>query len=483
MCPVRTISSSRSALDLTATTSSYGNLATIQRSLVYLGIDNIRDTTPGPSPNNRTLNAYLNIGSFTLNGHAYTTQFNLIAGTSLSVTMTYADKMASYVSYIEGPNEVNIVPITFVTAAGVTLTGRAAAEAYQQALYADVHGDPLLNNATHKASVMTFSLGPGTSYAGYGDVSAYTDYTNVHAYGQYGIPPNWFLQNEINAVTDSPGKPAIVTETGNYTIPNHDSGGSEDVQAKLLMDTLLDDFSNGVKLTYIYQLLDPYADPGNTLAEDHYGVFHADGTPKIAATAIHNLTTILQDSATNAQSFTPTPLAYSVTGLPSGGGGYQFAMEKSNGAYDIAVWREPWIWNKTTDTEITFAPLPVTVTFGQGDHTIEVFDPLSGTTPIATYHDVNTVNLALGTGPLIVEVEPQSGLVISTGSAGGVFNSTGADTILAGSGAATVNAGGPDTVVGSTGSLTVFLNEPFASLTGGAGVLTVTDNAGQNTIT
>jgi len=89
-------------------------------------------------------------------------------------------------------------------------------------------------------------------------------------------------------------------------------------------------------------------------------------------------------------------------------------MEKSDGAYDIALWWDPWIWDKATNTELTFAPL-------------------SGTTPIATYHGVRAVTLALGAGSLIVEIEPASptptgGKVFTLGSAGGVVSSTGPTT-------------------------------------------------------
>ena len=44
--------------------------------------------------------------------------------------------MAPYLSFVERPNRVNIVPVTFTTSEGVKLTGQAAAVAYQQALYA-----------------------------------------------------------------------------------------------------------------------------------------------------------------------------------------------------------------------------------------------------------------------------------------------------------------------------------------------------------
>jgi Ca2+-binding RTX toxin-like protein len=38
--------------------------------------------------------------------------------------------------------------------------------------------------------------------------------------------------------------------------------------------------------------------------------------------------------------------------------------------------------------------------------TVAVYDPLLGTTPIATYHDVSSIALPLGADPLVVELTP-----------------------------------------------------------------------------
>ena len=70
------------------------------------------------------------------------------------------------------------------------------------------------------------------------------------------------------------------------------SGVDQTVQAKYTLDTLMDAYKDGVSATYLYELLDDYPDPGNTNAQYHFGLFNSDGTPKLAASAIHNLTAI-----------------------------------------------------------------------------------------------------------------------------------------------------------------------------------------------
>lgn len=52
--------------------------------------------------------------------------------------------------------------------------------------------------------------------------------------------------------------------------------------------------------TYLYELFDRDSSASNTNPEANFGLFNSDGTPKLAATAIHNLTTILADDGKGA---------------------------------------------------------------------------------------------------------------------------------------------------------------------------------------
>ena len=55
------------------------------------------------------------------------------------------------------------------------------------------------------------------------------------------------------------------------------------------MNTYLAQFKRGWRYTFIYQLRD--GEGGN----DNLGLFNSNSTPKLAATYIHNLTSILAD--------------------------------------------------------------------------------------------------------------------------------------------------------------------------------------------
>ena len=374
---------------LTATSSAYGDVEKVIADIEYLDITHVRDRiidTPYQAP-------------FVALGKAGLSFRDLIVGGNPLQAIMPLRALAPYLNSVEGPNEVDRSVFSYDG-----YTGVASAIAIQKDLY--TAGTRQLRAALHTRPQPSRWRSPRIRQRT-ATYTSYADYENVHAYGQYGDPSHWYLGPDIARTLDTPNRPVIVTETGNYTMPDHSSGVSETVQAKLVMDTLLQDFMKGVARTYIYQLLDANPDPGNTDIEEHYGLFHNDGTPKVAATAIHNLTTIVADNTNQSQSFATHPLSYSVTGTPSSS--YQFAMEKSDGTYDLVLWWEPLIWNTTTNSEVTFASKPVTVTLGTVYQSINVYDPLAGTAPIATYHNVYTINVALNTGPLIIELVPNTG--------------------------------------------------------------------------
>jgi hypothetical protein len=167
----------------------------------------------------------------------------------------------------------------------------------------------------------------------------------------------------------------------------------------------MDAAKSGVTQTYLYELLDEQPDASGTNAQDHYGLFHNDGTPKLAAIAIHNLTAILKDTGGTP----PVPtgsLTYDVDGLPSDGS--QVLFEKQNGVFAIALWAEPTIWNHFLAQEVAAPVETVDVSFPRAQREILVFDPLLGTAPIATYTNFSEIDLKITGHPLIVETGPVS---------------------------------------------------------------------------
>jgi hypothetical protein len=212
------------------------------------------------------------------------------------------------------------------------------------------------------------------------------------------------MQKSVDiAGASASGRPIVITETG-YTTQDDTAyvGANETVQAKSILNTLVAAYQKGVSSTYLYELLDRDSSADNTDPQANFGLFHDDGTPKLAATAIHNLTTILADDGTGGRQPTES-LDYSLDNMPATGS--SMVLGKSNGAYELVIWAEPRIWDDATDTEIVNPAQNVTVHLGSVHQSIRVYDTLAGTTPIAVYTDVSDFVVPVSDHPLIIEID------------------------------------------------------------------------------
>ena len=401
--------------------TAYNDEASGIADLQYLGIDHVRDALPNPNNSDYWVSYE--------QAMAAGIKFDFVIpsnDTNIAADIAVLDALEKAhpdgIDAVEGLNEVAPSQI-------------ADATAFQGKLYAAIHADPNLQGVL----VFNFTLlsTNAADYAAEGNVSAFSDFGNVHEYSAT-MPPIQF-DSWFGKVADQgmPNAPFVVTETGYDTMPSAYGGVNDDVQAKYLLNDLFDLAKEGASQTYIYELLDEISDPNNTDVQQHYGLFNNDGTPKEAATTLHNLTTILADTASNVASFTPGTLTYTVTGLNSTNNSAQFQqdyyygilqsignsmgvygnsllMEKSDGAFDLAVWNEPDLWNAATASEITAAATPATITLGNTAEAVKVFDPLVGTSPVATYNNVTSVTLNITDHPLILEVDPATTITAMT---------------------------------------------------------------------
>lgn len=370
-----------------------GNTALVASSLAYLGIHTIRIGIP-------TADTLVEMQTLAADGIKFDVLMPSASSTALLPSQISAiDSLAGSVVAIEGPNETNLT----TDFSWNNQTGDVAAASYQKALYTAVKADPTLSHT----SVYNLTLGGVglPAYQGLGDLSASTTDGNVHVYFQNGLPPASTIQYALSlANASTPTNPTVITETNYTSAPGIKGSVSLDVQARYDLDLLMDATKDGVQATFVYELLDEQTDPNQTNNEDHYGLFNADGSPKEAATAIHNLTSILADNTTAAGTFQTGALGYTVAGMPASGD--SLVLEKSNGAFDIVLWAEPEIWNVATSTQIAAPIRQVTVTLGNQVSQIMVYDPLSGTTPIATYAATSTVTVSLTDHPVVIEVTP-----------------------------------------------------------------------------
>jgi len=174
------------------------------------------------------------------------------------------------------------------------------------------------------------------------------------------------------------------------------------VQAKQTLGVVMNAARTNTTV-FFYELADE--SHANSPLQNNYGLFRSDWTPKPAAAALHNLTTILTTGADpNA---VPDSFSYTVSGLDPPAG-FTTVFVKSANVHEIAVWREPDMWNDATHAPIANAAQAVTVNLGATYASIDVYDPLIGAAPIQRLTSVGSVTVDVGDHPLIIEVRKRA---------------------------------------------------------------------------
>ena len=368
--------------------TSYANFGEVENALSYLGVKTVRDAIDNPSDPAAfaTLNKDLGV------------KFDFfVSPGSVGFNTQLQDILAnpSIVKAVEGPNESDNFPQTYNG-----LSGLAATEAEQQALYQAVKADSALAGVP----VIQSSFGQLSTFASAKALAPYADAANAHVY--FGTENNPALANWIGTVDGlassiAPGKPVDITETGYSTNPDDSSSVDLTVQAKYPLDDLLDAYKAGAGMINLYELVDEASDPTGSNTEDHFGLFNADWTPKPAAIAVHNMLAILNQTGATTVT-TPGSLSYSLSGMPAGGNSQLF--QKADGTFVLALWNDTRLSGPTSQTEIAVAPVPVTLTLGQAYAYVDVFDPLTGTAPVQVVNNTGTVVLSLPDHPVFVEL-------------------------------------------------------------------------------
>lgn len=322
---------------------------------------------------------------------------------------------------IEGPNEPNNFPITYNGKTGGGSGTWVPVAQFQRDLYAAVKANAVLKNypvfAVSEGGAEVDNVGlqfltipaaattimpPGTKYA---------DYANPHNYvtGRWRILRDnqaWnaadpVLRGEVDGLAVEYGVtwghnyqgytdaqlaslPRVTSETGWGTA--NQGALSEPQQGKVLLNVYLAQFKRGWRYTFIYEMVDAQ---GGDL--QNIGLYHANATPKLAATYIHNFTTILADTIANP----PGSLSYSIPAQPATV--HDLLMQKSGGTFYLAVW----------DERINGVVDNVTVTLGGPHASVKIYDPTLGTTALKTLTNVSSIPLTLSDHPLILVISKQ----------------------------------------------------------------------------
>jgi hypothetical protein len=381
------------------------NPANYVEALRYLGIRNLRD-------GQRNLSGYLML-------HRQTGILVDLVGADTSGLLMAARTLAKAGALlsVEGPNEPNNFPITYNgRQGGGNKSSWVPVAQLQRDLFNAVKSDPELRRypvfhvSEGGAEVdnvglqfLTIPIGAGALFP---DGTRFADYANPHNYvsghgGAYVDNQAWQAadptlndrwdglyveygmtwRGRFKGYSDAELQtlPRVTSETGWDAA----SAAEERTQGIVLVNTYLSQFKRGWRYTFIYELGEGEGGGG------HQGLFHADWTPKLSATYIHNLTSVLADTGALEQT---GRLDYSIVNEPATV--HDLLLEKHGGTFDLIVWGE----QVSGSNELT-------VQFGRTRSRVTIFDTIVGTSPIRQLTNVSQVPLLVSDHAMILEIK------------------------------------------------------------------------------
>jgi hypothetical protein len=380
------------------TDTAYKNFSSIIKpKLQELGIRHIRDNGISDPAYYSRLKELRQLG-------IKTTLISGYPGITPTQYLQVVKTLGNVVEAVEGPNEYNV----YLNNPNWASTLRN----YMKELYPLIKGD----SATKNLPVIGPSLASWSEsdYKAVGDLSAYLDFGNSHAY--YGglnpgidcwwkSPKKTYLDTYLDTAKYISGnKPIKITETGQHNAVNTNESynlpSSEDVSGKYIPRQLLLNFNKSVKQTYLYELIDLFSDPQRKNIEHNYGLLRNNGENKPAFLATRDLIQLLKDQKS---SFTPRTLNYELTGDVSNV--QHTLLQKSNGKFYLILWNEVSSYDYSNKKVINVPSQTVNLVLNTSMSQTVTYSLNPSLKKIGEFYDT-TISLEVSDYPLIVELTP-----------------------------------------------------------------------------
>ena len=387
--------------------SPYGDVeGLLKPSLKYLGVRHIRD---GLADDDFMLKPYRQLRALGI-GVTGIVPYQIDA---LPALLQSIRAQRDVLEAVEGPNETDL----FTQFRYLGQPYPAGTVAFMKDFYPAIKADPALQHLPVLQTTLAFpgaAAGQGTRADLLGDLSAFADYGNSHNYFAFGEPPGPVIREEhlpLNTAI-TPGKPMMSSE-GGYQMGRGDgykgtwndgqaAPFAEAVHGRYLLRYLLEQYRQGYRRSFVYELLDS--------DQPQWGLFRADGTPRPAASGIRNLIQQLSEGRLNPDTgrwttpdFAPGRLDYRLSGQLTNV--HSLLLQRSSGAYYLVLWNEVNNWNVTTGAPIYPPPAQVELSLAQPVRQLQTFLPLTrGATPTATFTTA-PLRVEVPDHPVVVKIE------------------------------------------------------------------------------
>jgi len=341
----------------------YQNRGLVAQAINYLGVKNLRDSAANPSD----VETWPQVARAT--GAKFDDFIGETSPAGMAAQLALMPRLAQegVLNAVEGGNEEDDA---YARSQGNSLPFTARFQQRVDAMGRSL-GLPVINMSF--GSGWTAANDWHGDYDKVGNLSAYASYANAHAYPMAGQTTGATIRRlNDDARLAAASRPVMTTEIGWNT-------GGEGPAVRGVVQAVLDAIKDGDAGVYFYALFDDMS--------GKYGLMNSDGSPRPAGAALHNFTTLLADGGGR---FTPGSLGYSLGGRV--GGDETLLMQKSDGSFWLAL------WNESADRH------RAVVNLGEVASRIAVFDPVRGTSAVASNGEAKHVTVELGNDPLLIEV-------------------------------------------------------------------------------
>lgn len=297
-----------------------------------------------------------------------------------------------------GTNDVNLAAAMGIQASVDSLATLNDLQSYQMAPNVDTDYTTVGSNADHADISVVKALNLPSCPNG-----AYAPINNVNGA---------LAQKRLLSIQANPGSANSEFVVGYQTFPDGAPSVplpgwvAESVQAKYLIEAILDGFNFGAYNVVVHELMD---------ADQKYGLFRNDGTPKLSAIALRFFMELMADSG---GPFTPGLLDFSITSsaVPFGSfvntGLRTLLLQASTGGFFLWIWNEQPLNDPTTNATITPANVATTLTFNSGPvqavYLYDIFTQTSSTTLLsyANYTQPTQISMSLPPYPICAVIFP-----------------------------------------------------------------------------
>ena len=382
----------------------YNEFPRIKAGLLDLDIRHYRDGLENPAFKQFVKNRHNELGRAGLRG-------TFLCSLAPAQNLIAADLVSESLEAFEGQNEILNIYVKWDDAK------RDAARAHQRELYKAVKDSPKWRSFP--------VIGPSAvgleGYKALGDLSAWMDIGNAHAYPlgpAPAVPESGYFKELEGAALVAPGKSLMVTETGYQTGQNKEGNQRVSLAAsgKYAPRLFLENFNRGILRSFWYELINQ-GEADDQGQESNFGLLNHDFSLKPSGLAVKNLIALLGESKYNATArqwelpnpaFKPGALDFTFSGDVANV--HSTLLQKSDGRFYLCLWQEVASYNHDNAVEADIAVVPVKVS-------LQLAAPIASAALYSPTRDAkatrlavagNRIELSVPDEVVVVEVTPRA---------------------------------------------------------------------------